>query len=279
VTANGDALRLLRVGLLRTCVMPTDAAIRNFGGISGDLIALKSLAKLLIAEGRLAELENRPADAARSYLDAIRLGTKMSRGGFMINRLVGIACEGMGTIPLVKLLPKLSCEQMRPLVTELEQIDAITVTWREVLRNENRFARAQMGKYPNPIRLISDLWQARGERKLSEQRHDLAAAHLRLLTTELALRCYRCDLQTAPATLEKLVPNYIHRVPSDPFSGQPVLYRRVGTNWSLYSLGPDRRDGGGKPMVLSLGDDPVGFGAREPDNGHYKGDLFYDSPW
>src|SRR5262249_5698551 len=135
VVTNSEALRLLRVGLTRRCSVPTDSAIANFATTSGDLMALKSLARLLSAEGRLAEMENRPADAARSYIDSIRLGSEMSRGGFMINRLVGIACEGVGSIPLVKLVPKLMCEQARPLVAELEQIDGGTVAWREVLAN------------------------------------------------------------------------------------------------------------------------------------------------
>jgi hypothetical protein len=111
----------------------------------------------------------------------------------MMNRLVGIACEGVGRIPLVKLLPKLKCDQVRPLVSDLEKVDATAVPWREVLQTENRFVRAQLGNFPNPIKLVTALWQAREMRKASAERHDLAAAHLRLLTVELALRAYRCD--------------------------------------------------------------------------------------
>ena len=64
---------------------------------------------------------------------------------------VGIACEGVGSISLVKLVPKLTGDEIRPLLEQLEQIDGQAVTWKEILRNENRFARAQTGKYPNPI--------------------------------------------------------------------------------------------------------------------------------
>lgn len=281
VSTNAEALRLLRLGLTRRCAVPTDATIANFGALSGDLIGLKSLARVLAAEGRLAEMENRPADAARSYVDAIRLGTEMSRGGLMMNRLVGIACEGTGGIPLAKLVPGLTCEQMRPLVAELEQADSNTVTWREVLGNENRFVRAQAGKYPNPFRLLSALWQARSTRRASEERHDLAAAHLRLLATELALRCYRCDQGNPPGNLQQLVPKYLQRIPSDPFSGHPLVYRPSGTNWLLYSAGPDRVDDGGKPVgrIIS-GGDLIGFGTSKSAGGQQNnGDLLYDSPW
>src|SRR3974390_774991 len=145
VATNSKALRPLRVGLARHCAVPTESTIANFSTISGDLIGLRSLARVLVAEGRLAEIENRPTDAAHSYLDAIRLGAEMSHGGLMINRLVGIACEGMGCIPLVRLLPRLNCEEMRPLIAQLEAIDTNSVKWAEVTRNENRFVRAQAG--------------------------------------------------------------------------------------------------------------------------------------
>ena len=263
VATNAEALRLLRVGLARDCAAPTDAQIANFGVLSRDLTSLKSIAKLLSAEGRLAEMENRPADAARSYIDTIRLGSETSRGSFLIGRLVGIACEGMGIIPLVKLLPKLSCEQMRAVVTELEQIDDRTVSWQEVLQNEKRFARAQMGKYPNPIKLLSDLWQGRRLRQGPHERHDLAAAHLRLLAVEMALRCYQSEQGKGPGNLNQLVPKYLRQLAIDPFSGKPLIYRPAGTNWVLYSVGPDRVDNGGKPI-----------GKRES-----AGDLLYDSAW
>jgi len=60
---------------------PTDSAITDFSSALGDLGNLKRLVQLLVAEGRLAEIESQPADAARSYLDAIRFGNEISRGG------------------------------------------------------------------------------------------------------------------------------------------------------------------------------------------------------
>src|SRR6266851_3487782 len=57
IATNAEALRLLREGLTHRCVIPTDAQIANFAAISRDLIGLKSLARVLSAEGRLAEME------------------------------------------------------------------------------------------------------------------------------------------------------------------------------------------------------------------------------
>lgn len=51
VSSNTGSLRLLRLGLTRTCAVPTEAALTNFAGMMSDLPKLKLLAHLLIAEG------------------------------------------------------------------------------------------------------------------------------------------------------------------------------------------------------------------------------------
>ena len=253
VATNAEPLRRLRLGLTRRCAVPTQAISTNFNGHSHDLGDLKQLARALSAEGRLAELENRPVDAARSYIECIRLGNEISRGGVLITRLVGIAIEVMGGRQLAKLIPKLRCEQMRALVTELEQIIGNSVTWEGVLANERIFARAQMGKdwlgWLNPIRFVAGWWQARNGGKRVETKHDLAAAHLRLMLTELALRRYRCDQGSAPDSLQGLVPKYLRQMPSDPFRGQPLVYRPDGTNWTLLSAS---RAGNGQAIQADM---------------------------
>ena len=270
VSTNTEALRLLRVGLSRECSVPTDAAIANSGTPIGDLIALRSLALLLGAEGRLAEMENRPADAAKSYLDGIRLGINISRGGLMVDHMIGVASQGMSSTSLAKLIPKLTCHQMRPLIEQLEQIDAQNVTWKEVLRIEDRFVRTLTR---NPIALVSAWWVGRNTRKAAEQTHNFAVARIRLLTVELALRCCRCDEGKAFPTLQYLLPKYVHRMPTDPFNGRQLVYKQTGTNWLLYSIGPDRVDNGGKPLekVISF------YNPGEVQK--RKGDVFFDSPW
>lgn len=267
VTTNAETLRLLKLGLTRNCSVPTDSAMANVPGMMSDLARLKSLARLLTDEGQLAEMENRYADAARSYLDAICFGNEMSRGGFIINRLVGVACEAIGDSPLAKLVPILKPDQARSVITALEQVDSARVTWEEVRRNEDRFSRYQLRKGFNPITWATTRWQRRRSLQRAAARHKRIIAHERLLTAELALRCYQSEQGRAPTGLEQLVPRYLQRVPSDPFSARPVIYRPQGTNWLLYSVGEDGVDDGGQPVGR-----PVSGAAT-------RGDLFYDSPY
>ena len=91
------------------------------------------------------------------------------------------------------------------------------------------------------------------------------AAQLRLLTTELALRCYRAEQSHAPERLDQLMPRHIQHIPLDPFDSQPLIYRAQGTNWLLYSVGLDGVDEGGKRTGKILSSTVV------------TGDVFFDS--
>jgi len=264
VAANAKALSLVRSGLEKSCAMPLQTYLLNSAAMSGDLPLLKRIAQLLAAEGRLAELDGRLDDAARSYLDAVRFGNEVSRNGFVINRLVGIACSAIGSMPLAKLAPQLGCEQLKPIIAELDKLDQAGVTWNEVRRAENIFMRHELRKTPNPITWIPQWWQARKSVQTAVAVHHRAVSRVRLLETELALRCYRAEQGAPPAQLTQLVPQYLQRVLEDPFSGQPLVYRSQGTNWLLYSLGPDGVDDGGSPA-----------GRRVSG----KGDLLFDSSW
>ena len=263
VMTNTAALAQIRIGLERECRVRLDFTLTN---LSGHLIELKGLGRLLAAEGRLAELESRPSDAVRSYVDAIRLGEKSSRGGFLIHRLVGMAVENIGYQQLIKLAPTLNCEQMRPLVADLEKVDINGVTWQEVLQSERLFMRHELRKSFNPLRWLVGWWQTRAVIKSSETKHHLIVARRRLLTTELALQCYHTDQSRAPERLDQLVPKYLQRVPTDPFNGQPLVYRAQGTNWLLYSVSLDGVDDGGKRT------------GRIASGSSATGDLFFDSP-
>jgi hypothetical protein len=258
LSTNAEALRLLRVGLTRQCSVPADSIVTNFARMLDDLRNLRRLAGLLVKEGQLREMENRPADAALCYVQAVQLGNEASRGGVIENRTTGLFCEGWGCVPLAKLVPSLDGDQARPVLEGLLRIENSRVTWDEVWRNDRRLVRHDFARATGPIAWLEGVW---GLRQL-EQFHQESLAAVSLLATELALRCYRSDQNKAPARLDELVPNYLTRVPQDPFGAKPLIYRPQGTNWVLYSVGPDGVDDGGKPLPQRSA----------------RGDFFFDSP-
>ena len=82
--------------------------------------------------------------------------------------------------------------------------------------------------------------------RLNETRADTENA---LLLTLLALRAYKLDRGAYPTALSALVPGYLKTVPSDPFAlSGPLRYKRTAGSFLLYSVGPDGKDDGGKPI-------------------------------
>ncbi len=71
----------------------------------------------------------------------------------------------------------------------------------------------------------------------------------RLLATMLALRAFKVEHGNYPATLNELTPKYLSRVPMDPFAdNQSLRYKATGIEYSLYSVGYDGVDDGGKAL-------------------------------
>ena len=170
----------LRLGLSRPCCLPMNSSLTN-GGIA-QLAQIKRLARLLAAEGRLREMNNQPAEAGRSYLDTMRLGDQASRGGLLITRLVGIACEAIGYAGLARVTPRLGAADARAFVAELEKLDANRTPWAEFLVNERRFHRFQnIRPATHPIQWAMGWWQSRSSLARAESRQKLAVAHERLL--------------------------------------------------------------------------------------------------
>jgi hypothetical protein len=66
------------------------------------------------------------------------------------------------------------------------------------------------------------------------------------LITTLALLRYKANKGQLPEKLDELVSTgYLKALPTDPFSGGPFVYKRIGDNFMLYSFGGDCDDDSG----------------------------------
>ena len=96
-------------------------------------------------------------------------------------------------------------------------------------------------------------------------------AGIRTAITAVAVERYRqAHNGSLPTQLESLVPQ-LPAVPIDPFSGRPVLYQASGAGYTVYSLGANRSDDGGKGAGTQLRrrwganqaqDEPLDIGIR-----------------
>jgi hypothetical protein len=69
-----------------------------------------------------------------------------------------------------------------------------------------------------------------------------------LARAALALTAFKAKTGSYPDTLDALVPDFLPRVPLDPFSGRPLRLRRDGDGLVIYSVGRDLKDDGGHPV-------------------------------
>jgi len=76
-----------------------------------------------------------------------------------------------------------------------------------------------------------------------------AAAQIGLLVHRLQTRHGR-----GPESLEELGMEFNRVLPTDPFSGKPLILKPVETGWDIYSIGPDMKDDGGTPLENETGD-------------------------
>lgn len=222
VTSNSNALQAARSGLQQQCRVSL-----RFSPDYPDLdkmSGLKKLAQAFIAEGVLAEMENRPNDAAKSYLDAFHLGNKSAHGGLLIDQLVEIAMEAVGTSHLQKIVDRLDAKSCRETVTALETLDAQRQSWNEVIQQEDGWSRRTFTSLSYRIyrpllsKMTREAFQ-KAERKFKEQQ-----TKTRQLLIDLAARAYELEKGRRPASLAELVPDYLKAVPQDPVSGTNMVY-------------------------------------------------------
>ncbi len=223
VAANAEALQVAREGLARPSRVPVDydqdlrAEFDHVGGC-------RSLARLLSAEGEIAAGEGRPDDAARAFLDGVRLGRAAGRGGLMIDVLAGVAIETQALDSLVRLRENLSADSARRAIAALLESDKERPTFAEVL-NDDTYWFERTSPYWNRLMLrVSGVGAALREPadKAARQAMDRATIALRREVFGLAEHLYFLDKKADPASPDDLVPAYLPAIPVHPNTGRLI---------------------------------------------------------
>jgi len=233
----------LHAALRRSCAVPFRRPIEDSGSYLPQLQSLRQLSRDLLADGDRHRLAGNTIEAQRSYLDLVELGLAISRDGLLVDRLVGIAFEGMGIEGLRQLRDALSNDQRRTLIAALQVHEAgwepsDDVNARELFWLDRMIGWPVRISFANPIDNIPT--------QAAEQADSRRSAMLKLLICELALAQYAADHGAPPAQLAELAPNYLPKVPDDPFSELPMVYRTEPAGYVLYSVGQNGADDGGQ---------------------------------
>lgn len=224
VDGNARALQTAREGLEKQCAVPVQFSEAYISNHLNDLSGVKRLARAFIAEGKLAEMENHPADAAKSYLDTFHLGSESMRGGVLIDGLAGIAVESIATDSLSNLVPHLDAKSCFKTATALEALDLQNSTWNEIMQQEHAWSqRTFRGIRYDYLRFKMRKSTAAMFKKVKDK-FEMREQQTRRLVTDLAARAYELDHGKPPASISDLVPDYLKTIPQDPFTETDMDY-------------------------------------------------------
>jgi hypothetical protein len=159
LAAHRSALARLRRGLPRDCRVPFDPTVRGLF----ELNQFRTLTRLLIAEGDLAAADGRLSDAMNSYLDVIRFGTAMPRGGGIVYSYRGLSFQEEGLRGLDRIRSQLTEGNRDRLASELELLDRRCMRAPEAIERQAEWGTAVLIgilRQPDPLqearRLMSD---------------------------------------------------------------------------------------------------------------------------
>jgi len=219
---NAEALKLVRAGLAKQCRVPIVFSTNYLNLRSlGDV---KRIARLLEAEGQLAELERRTNDAARIYLEIIRFGKESCRGGLLMDRLVGIACESIGVSSLQRIAGALNSKTSRSLSKQLDEVKVRQEAVADVVRSEAEWVRRTFPVWQRIPAMIPIGSQAtRMQNDFSKKCHQ-SELQLAFLIVDLATHAFELDRGRHPKIVNELVPDYLDSVPVDPATGKELAY-------------------------------------------------------
>jgi len=221
--SNSNAIQLARTGLQEKCRVTLDYSAASSARLD-QLTALKRLAQAFAAQGRLAEMEKRPADAVQSDLDMIRLANDSASGGVIIDQLVGIAIEAIGVANLQKLVDQLDTKTCRDTAATLETLDSQRQTWPEVMQQERDWSRRTFPGIRNELGRLMSRNTLNKVYQNAEQRFEEQQSKTRQLMVEFAARAYELDKGHRLGNVNDLVPDYLKAVPQDPFTGTNMVY-------------------------------------------------------
>lgn len=151
VEVNAPALKMVRDALAQKFEAPSAAYnIKTLDTVLKELGSFKSLAIALRNEGKFHESQTNLATATQSYLDVVRLGTKVESGPVIL-ALVGISIERIGLSALEQLSPDLTAEEGKQLASHLRKINSERIPFGEIEQRERLILRRNA---PTPIHVL-----------------------------------------------------------------------------------------------------------------------------
>jgi hypothetical protein len=221
IATNAEALRLLRLGLSQECREPVEYTTNYTSQLLPELGSIKQLIFLLLAEGRLAEMDGRTNEAAEIYLEGIRYGAELGHGGLLISELVSIACENGAMSRLQRLTDCMTAVKCREITGVLEMVDDREEPIADTLEQERLWSRKTFGLRGQIESLLMYKQRASSTARVVAKIQKTQFRR-RQMILDFAARAYELEKGKPPQRIADLVPEYLKAVPKDPVTGKDM---------------------------------------------------------
>jgi len=130
---NAPAITMIHQGF--ACEF-REVPVRSFNQLFPHVAKMRGLARLMLADGRVRCASGDWDGGAERFIDIIRLGNDLPRGGVMISGLVGVAVQAIGRNDAWDTVDHVSATEAMRAARRLEQIAATRVPYTDVLQEE-----------------------------------------------------------------------------------------------------------------------------------------------
>ena len=222
VATNEPALSLIRTGLTKESRMAPYILAGTNNSHMSEMALQKLIAHAFCAASRLALTEGHTNDAAILALDCIRYSHESTRGGVIIDGLVGVAIQANGLARLEEALPGLDAETSRKVTTGLENLAGKRESPENIFTREAEWARR--GRFGH-AGILTQLIQSFRYRKLlakAKQKFEKGVTDLQRTKLRAAAHAYELEHAKPPASARELVPQYLKSIPLDPATGKEL---------------------------------------------------------
>jgi hypothetical protein len=226
VEANQKCLELARVGLSRECLVPiedTQDGLSNHFEASGRV---RDVTRIFGLKARVLEADGRVSEAAEILGEVLELGQVATQGGMASDAQMGWVVQEIAIGRLRNLRDKLSVEDCKAILRDLDSLDHRRVTEKALL---DRWARWYQGSF-HPLTRTMMKWngiEAVGRSDNSgivRKSRDQIERAMHYYQVELAIHLFHEKKKAWPRSLQDLVPAYLASVPLDSNTGKPLEY-------------------------------------------------------
>jgi hypothetical protein len=226
VATNAEALKILRIGLTHQCLVPDlTLGTSHARELRNNTMPLRRLALLIYAEGKLAETNGQPDEAAKIYFDCIQYGHGIGHDGGLLPRIIGGSCENLAVIHLAQLINGLSATKCAEIARSLETVDAKAEPAQVTLANQNAYYREFNGWWRQTLLSIELYKFNRENDKKFRNAINMQTLFRRQTILAFAARAFELEKGHRPQSTADLVPAYLKAIPKDPVTGTNIVYR------------------------------------------------------